>query len=398
MEKKPFVESIRLQNFLSYGSEDNEIKLERLNVLIGPNASGKSNLIEAFAVLRSLPLDQELHLLMGDVRHWVWKGATEPAVAKIEVKIKAVHPWVSAPLLYRLKFMGASPGFWWISEETIQDRQDPDKLYFQYSPPTDPIALASQPPPLTDRISRNLDQKEWSHTKSVLSQLRDFFSYPEITGLADCFKFIHFFREWHSGPYTPARSPAQTSMPPTHLLENAANLALVLSNLRNKPKTWSLINDKLSEVYPDLDHIETQIQGDQVILYVQQRGLRESIPVTRLSDGTLRFLCLLSILCHPEPPPLICLEEPEVGLYPEALPVVGDLLKSAAGKTQLIVTTHSDVLVSSFTDSPESVLICERDEKGSHLRRLASEPLREWLEKYALGDLWLDGRLGVRKW
>ncbi|MGO9571558.1 MAG: AAA family ATPase [Desulfomonilaceae bacterium] len=398
MEKKPFLESIRLQNFLSYGSEDNEIKLDRLNVLIGPNASGKSNLIEAFDVLRNLPLDQELHLLMGDVRHWVWKGATEPAAAKIEVKIKAAHPWVSAPLLYRLKFMAPPPGFFWISEETIQDNQNPDNLYFQYAPPGDPVALASQPPPETSRTSRVLDRNEWRPTKSVLSQLRDFFSYPEITYLANYFNLIHFFREWHSGPYAPARSPAQTSMPPTHLLESTANLGLVLNNLRNQPQTWDLINQKLSEVYPDLDYVQTEIVGGQVLLSVRQRGLRESIPVTRLSDGTLRYLCLLVILCHPEPPPLVCLEEPELGLYPEALPVVGDLLKAASEKTQLIVTTHSDVLVSSFTDTPESVLICERDENGSRLRRLESGPLKEWLEKYALGDLWLDGRLGVRRW
>jgi predicted ATPase len=393
VEKKPFVESIRLQNFLSYGPDDAEIKLQPLNVVIGPNTSGKSNFIEAFALLRKLPLDEQLHQSMGNVKQWVWKGASEDA--KIEVKIDTGDIPRVAPLIYRIKFLQHE--LFGISEEIIQGQRDPDERYFESVFPNDPIALGSDPAPQTGRTPRTLNRNEWNSSKSVLSQLRDAFNYPEITFLTAYFSVFHFYREWYSGANSVFRLPEQASLPSAYLLENASNLALVLSNLRNDPKTWDLMNNKLTELYPDFEGLQIKIEFGQAVLNVSQKGLNESIPVTRLSDGTLRYLFLLTVLCHPEPPPLICLEEPELGLYPEALPVVGDLLKAAAERTQLIVTTHSDVLVSAFTDSPESVLICERDEKGSHLRRLESAPLKKWLKKFALGDLWLEGRLGIQR-
>ena len=100
----------------------------------------------------------------------------------------------------------------------------------------------------------------------------------------------------------------------------------------------------------------------------------------RLSDGTLRYLCLLAILCHPEPPPLICIEEPETGLHPDILPTIAELLIEASQRTQLIVTTHSDILVSALSDIPEAVLVCEKDEDGTHFKRLNKDDLKEWLK------------------
>jgi len=117
-----------------------------------------------------------------------------------------------------------------------------------------------------------------------------------------------------------------------------------------------------------------------------------------LSDGTLRYLCLLAVLCHPEPPPLVCLEEPEIGLHPDILKTVAELLVQASERSQLIVTTHSDILVSALTERAESVLVCERGEEGSRLTRLESEKLKDWLERYSLGELWMMGELGGTRW
>jgi predicted ATPase len=131
-----------------------------------------------------------------------------------------------------------------------------------------------------------------------------------------------------------------------------------------------------------------------VQVFVREEGLIQPIPATRLSDGTLRYLCLLTILCHPEPPPLICIEEPEIGLHPDVLPNLAKLLIEASQRTQLIVTTHSEALVSTLSEVPEAVLVCERDEDGTHLRRLDPDKLSEWLKDYTLGDLWAMGEIG----
>lgn len=132
------------------------------------------------------------------------------------------------------------------------------------------------------------------------------------------------------------------------------------------------------------------------VFLVERAGRRH--PAVRLSDGTLRFLCLLAILCDPAPPPLIVIEEPELGLHADAIALVARLLRAAAERTQLIVTTHSDALVDAFTDTPEVVVVVERDERGTKLRRLSRDVLSEWLEKYRLGPLWSMGVIGGNRW
>ena len=123
-----------------------------------------------------------------------------------------------------------------------------------------------------------------------------------------------------------------------------------------------------------------------------------TIPATRLSDGTLRYLCLLAVLCHPNPPPLVCIEEPELGLHPDVLPTLADLLKEASTRTQLIVTTHSDVLVDAMSDQPDSVLVAEKTAGVTTLTRLDATKLKPWLEKYRLGQLWTRGDIGGTRW
>ncbi len=138
------------------------------------------------------------------------------------------------------------------------------------------------------------------------------------------------------------------------------------------------------------------IEGGTVQVYFTEGDF--SIPATRLSDGTVRYLCLLAILCDPEPPPLIGIEEPELGLHPDILPKIADLLMAASERTQLIVTTHSEILVDALTERPGAVVVCEKHEGQTGMRRLDPEALRSWLEKYRLGQLWMNGQLGGTRW
>jgi predicted ATPase len=102
---------------------------------------------------------------------------------------------------------------------------------------------------------------------------------------------------------------------------------------------------------------------------------------------------MAALLTMADPPPLICLEEPELGLHPDALSLVAELLVTASEHTQLIVTTHSDALISALNDHVDSVLVCEH-RGGSELRHLDADRLQHWLDRYRLGDLWRMGELG----
>lgn len=106
-------------------------------------------------------------------------------------------------------------------------------------------------------------------------------------------------------------------------------------------------------------------------VFFREKNLRKPVSAARLSDGSLRFLCLASILCHPSPPPLFCIEEPEIGLHPDILPHIAELLVQASQRTQIIVTTHSDILVDALSDVPEAVLVCENEGGATSVRRLS---------------------------
>lgn len=131
---------------------------------------------------------------------------------------------------------------------------------------------------------------------------------------------------------------------------------------------------------------------------LQEKHLKATIPLVRMSDGTLRWLTLLTILLNPDPPSLVCIEEPELGLHPDMIHELAKLLIDASTRTQLIITTHSDRLVEEFTDTPEAVLVCEKENGASKFRRLEREKLAAWLEEYTLGQIWTRGQIGGTRW
>jgi predicted ATPase len=232
--------------------------------------------------------------------------------------------------------------------------------------------------------------------RSILAQRRDPDQYPEITYLAEILPRIRLYREWSFGRYTTPRLPQKSDLPNFVLAPDASNLGLVLNRLRRDPSVKAQVLKALQELYDGIDDYDIQIEGSTVQVFLHEG--RFTVPATRLSDGTLRYLCLLAILCHPNPPPLVCIEEPELGLHPDILPTIARLLRDASERCQLIVTTHSDVLVDALTDTPEAVLVCEKHEGATTLKRLSAVDLQPWLERYRLGELWTRGDLGGRRW
>jgi predicted ATPase len=152
----------------------------------------------------------------------------------------------------------------------------------------------------------------------------------------------------------------------------------------------------IQELNADIKDCDVIVEDGTVRVYLTENDF--TIPASRLSDGTLRYLCLLAILLDPAPPPLICLEEPELGLHPDMISRLADHLRDAATRTQLIVTTHSDLLVDAFTEEPEVIVVCEKHEGQTTLKRLDGERLAHWLTDYRLGDLWLRGQIGGTRW
>jgi len=399
----PFIQSIKLTNFLSYGSSSDETKLKPLNVLIGPNLSGKSNLIEALSILHSAPKDLAEPIREGGgIGEWIWKGGNNKNPIT-EIAVVLSNPIGTLSLRYGLSFTVVAQRLE-LTDEFLEDkdkrniREDDVYFYYRYDKGKPTLNVRDiNPSSASDgfkSIPRHLKREDLDLEQSVLSQRKDPDQYPELTYVGNQFSKICLFREWNSGRYTAPRLPQKPDLPQDFLSESGNNLALVLNSLEHKSDTKKILIDRLRQFNSNINDFTISIKGGTVQLFLHEKGLREPIPATRLSDGTLRYLCLLSILCHPTPPPVIGIEEPELSLHPDAIKIVAELLKEASQRTQLIVTTHSDSLVSDLSDSPDSVIVCEREQDGTVLKRLDPEVLKEWLKKYSLGMLWRMGELG----
>ena len=392
MKRNRLIHRLRLSNLLSFGPDAEEVELRPLNVLIGPNGAGKSNLIEVISLFKAAPQDLVEPIREGGgIGAWIWKGEAASQTAQIEAIIE--NPNGNQALRYALTFAQAGQRFE-LSDERIENEQaypDQENPYFYFGYRNGQPYLN-----LKEIGQRQLLREDVNPEQSILSQRRDPDSYPEITYLGDALRKIRLYREWSFGRSTPPRLPQPADLPNDFLAEDGRNLGLVLNLLRTKPGVKKKLLEALRELNEAIDDFDTLIQGGTVQLFMQEGNI--SIPATRLSDGTLRYLCLLAIVCHPNPPPLVCIEEPELGLHPDILPPLAKLLLEASERCQLIVTTHSEVLVDALTDSPESILVCEKPKDRTEMRRLERKDLAAWLERYRLGELWRSGELGGNRW
>ena len=416
MSENRLIKSLRLKNFLSFGNEGEAIELQPLNVLIGANASGKSNLVETFLLLRSLTGGFAQALRNGGgIGEYISKLEGAESIAEIELLMSSQEESEYEGLNYEIGFTRLGQTYE-ITNERLADSNFfksshiPDFIidekayshsgYTYYCLQNGESLIYSNNKKSIEKLGTDMGSIIVNLQQSILSQLRDPQNYPQLAYVTKSFEQIKIYKEWQFTQYQKPRIPVDTSLPSDFLLEDAQNLALVLNDLDNKPVQKQIISE-VNSFYPDVERINTLVQGSTIQLYFVEKNLRRPVPAIRLSDGTLRFLCLLSILCHPTPPPLICIEEPEIGLHPDMLETIAKLLLDASKRTQLIVTTHSDILVSAIarlSDSPEPILVCERDKDGTHLRRLEKEKLQEWLDEYSLGELWLKGEVGGTRW
>ncbi|MGL4461772.1 MAG: AAA family ATPase [Planctomycetia bacterium] len=384
-----FLQSIRLSGFLSFPPDSPATRLTSLNILIGPNGSGKSNLIESLEVLRATPT--ALAALVregGTAQEWLWKG--EPSQPHAAVEVKIARPEYS-DLLYRLSFAPAGQRMEVvdevIEEQTPRDSEKNDVIFyyrFQNGRPALNVRNKSKP--------RGIKREDLVPDESVLSQRKDPDAYPEVTWLGRKFSRIQIFRNWSFGRNAPLRRPQPADLPTDDLLEHSDNLGLVLNEIQHSEAN-NEFNRLLSRFLPRFERFGTRVHGNTVQFYLHEANLRTPVPATRLSDGTIRFMAILALLLSPTPPPLLCIDEPELGLHPDAVSLLADLLVEASQRMQLVVTTHSDVLVSALSSHADSFLICEHA-GGTHLNRIEPATLKHWLKTYRLGELWRIGQLG----
>jgi predicted ATPase len=241
-------------------------------------------------------------------------------------------------------------------------------------------------------------------SRSVLSMIGNIpnvaSKYPHISGFADDLERIAIYNDWVFGSGSNIRKLQRSGFESNRLVGDSINLAQVLKAMRDRgdQTVFESLIELMRKFYEPVKDVDTELLGTDLRIMIKEDGLSSRTPAERLSDGTLRWLMLLIVLLDPAPPPVICIEEPELGIHPDMLPTLADLLVEASARTQLIVTTHSRSLIDSFSENPDAVCICEKVQGSTVIERLDRVRLKVWLDKYSLGRLWTSGEIGGNRW
>ncbi len=359
------LEKLTIKGFKSI--REQTLELDSLNVFIGGNGVGKSNLIGVFRFLHEV-INQRLAKYVGvrggadSILHFGRKNT--PAM---EFFLEFGEGDTSNS--YRLKLDGTEEGGLVISEE---------KSYFH------------------DKTKYSRPYSNVVAVYSNESKLRDDpqMSALQVTEDLDSYRVYHF----HDTSETAAAKGICDLDDNQILRPQAENIAAFLYFLQAKhPHHFSLIEDTIQQIAPFFGGFQlkpSRLNENKIRLEWKEKGHDGYFNATSLSDGTLRFICLATLLLQPELPAIVLLDEPELGLHPAAVNLLADLLAAASEKTQVIVGTQSVTLINHLT--PEQVWTVNREGDQSVFEKLEESDYSGWIDDYALGELWEKNLIEAR--
>lgn len=341
--------------------QDCDLNLGSLNVLIGCNGAGKSNFISFFKMIQQI-LEKNLQIYVGkqggpDALLYFGRKTTEKLSSELYFGNNG-YKFILEPTVDN-KMMFTNENFWWTKSgdwdissghfETMVDSQKKRTKIFDYTVPA---------------------MRSW--------------------------RVYHFHDTGDNSPLKSAHGINDNSF----LRPNGQNLAAYLYLLKSKyENNYEMIVKTVRLAAPffgDFNLRPMPHNSDMIELEWFERGQDVPFKAAHLSDGTLRFICLATVLLQPEElqPDTILVDEPELGLHPYAIKVLAGLIRSAAHEKQIIVSTQSVELLNEF--DPEDVIVVDRVEGKSSLRRLTQEELEGWIDDYTLGELWQKNIIGGR--
>ena len=358
------LEHIKVNGFKSIKVLDME--MNAINILIGANGAGKSNFISIFSFLNNLSRGklQSYISKQGGTGRLLHFGAKETSFMRISLHIGIVDYCVSfTPNLNQDSLL--------IEDEIID--LGSDRINLQHTKKESALSIT----PATPKIV--IDER----TKVFLDQCRvyHFFDTSDYAG----FKAMHKVSNCH------------------YLEKDGANLAPFLYSLKKSEieqyrLAYYQIVTAIKSVAPFFHdfYLEPDGEGPNANIILRWEHSEHDVPLSAsmLSDGTARFICLATLIRQPEDmmPSTVILDEPELGLHPDSIAVLAEMIKNVSNRTQFIISTQSVELANYF--KPEDFIVVEEIKGSSSFRRLEKEPLEVWLEEFRMGELWTRNLIG----
>jgi predicted ATPase len=360
------LEKIRVEGFKSL--RETSLDLPSLSILIGGNGSGKSNFVQVFGLLNEI--------VQGNLQNYVRRQGGPDSLLhfgqKVTERLKINLQF--GQNAYRITLLPSQDDSLFFEEEVCEFWLGPTK-----SP--NPYVESMGSAHIESRLAEGAKRKPGKVASHVLRSVQSW-------------KVYHF----HDTSPTAKVKQVCSIDDNESLRSDASNLAAFLWRLRDQhPAQYAQIVGAIRSVAPFFDEFqlrEIPRSPGQTRLEWREKGSTTYFNAHSLSDGTLRFICLATLLLQPYLPTTVLLDEPELGLHPYAIHVLSALLTSASQRTQVIVSTQSVTLVNQY--EPEHVVVVDRREGQSVFNRATEPHVGAWLEEYGLGDLWEKNVLGGR--
>ncbi len=365
---------------------DIDIALRPLTVMIGVNGVGKSSLLESLSLLSSSAEGKLRERIseMGGLTALMTIDKAPILTLGTQIEVEA-----DAPLSYSIT-LAPSGAAYRIQEELLCQQRNPG------------------PPPLKHIESRGVDiryydpdhgaltRPTWDHSplESSLSQVPKMFQRPE--DLRRRLASATLYHVLNVDPRAPVRLP-QTMQPADLPGADGETLVSCLYYLRETDRIrFEAIEDALRAAFPSFERLEfPPVAAGTLAMAWRDLSFTKPLYTHQLSEGTLRFLWLVTLLQSPGLPSICMIDEPEVSLHPEMLSLLADLLREASSRSLVVVATHSDRLIRFL--KPEEVLVVDMQEDGTASTTWADAlDLDAWLDEYTLDEVWRMGRMGGR--
>ncbi len=411
------IKSVKLTNFFSFREE--EIVLDgRVSVLIGINGSGKSNLLKAFKMLKvgveGNQEDNALFKLM--VEQWggfdnifCSSESESPYNNSIGLefcfdgeelsKLGAMN--FREDIVYKIVIVRKKSTENYYLSETISSKEGGYKY----------LDILNGEGKISERIEsdngnespiiRLVDCEGYNPGELVLSKISslDKERYLPLTVLKEAIKNIMVYDYFDTSPDSKMRRAVSAANTMKYLLPDGSNLPQLLNRLKLMYKSeFRKLQQVLTDVNENYSGFDFNILGGGFLeLYLDEKGLKRSVHVAHISDGTLHFLCLLAILFNPERGRFVCIDEPETGLHPDMIYNITSKIKEAAGNTTFVISTHNPSVLNAF--KIDQVRVFEKnDDNETEVQVYSEKDFEGWYEEFNPGTMWRAGDLGGKRW
>jgi predicted ATPase len=367
MSTKNAIDRLTIKGFKSIRSLE-DLRLDSLNILLGANGAGKSSFVSYFRMLGEMAERR--------LQKWtIQQGGADRIVSYGVKETRRVESFAHFGLNgYRFALEPTVDSGFVFAEET---------LFFD-----GPLYGEKWIRLGTGHAEAKLHEKFLDSSKGSVAD----YCYSSIAS----WKVFHF----HDTSDTAGVKRWGAMHDASGLRPDASNLAAYLYRLsRDHREVYEQIRKTVKLAIPYFDDFvltprTLATEEEQINLQWRQEGSDYTFWPSQLSDGSIRFICLVTALLQPDPPSTIIIDEPELGLHPYAIVLLGSLLRSASERMQVIVSTQSVPLVNEF--SVDDLIIVEREDGDTVFKRYDEDDFKVWLEEYSVGELWEKNVLGGR--